>query len=246
MEKERPPILPDDKSIIGGILKVSTSIDQVQTDLLLTGARPTFYGFNLVQSVPKDTPKKALDIISPNGLRYYIYPNSDTDTSIRQKYTKNDIQQFDSVPITDSSFSVLSLPIGTLPLQGVALREQYYTGESYIGAYELMQKLGQLLGRIKRFTHALPSNLTLSQIAVANGEDYFIRLIPPYSLDNEESISNIKKTLYNELTQVDSVHNHSGQVQALDQSHLGKEYGCQIYYLDEQTDPQSQRLEKEK
>ncbi|OGD86468.1 hypothetical protein A2164_03610 [Candidatus Curtissbacteria bacterium RBG_13_35_7] len=88
----------------------------------------------------------------------------------------------------------------------------------YIGAIEIMSKLGELLAKIFMATKSLPKNCSLSKIAYIPFDPDFIRLIPPIYLKPPDKLQIIKEFLLEDLTTQDPDTKHNKQIVAFEEA----------------------------
>ena len=179
--------------------------------LSLHGAREVGLSYNL------STERSAIshDVVF-NGIRYYIYQSNAVDEAEWNVLEKAGVPLISDriIPLKGWIFA-LPIPLNTTRIDNIPLREEEFTGGGYLGAMEIMSKLGLHLAQIYRGSGKLPGTCDTGDIALVNGSPDFIRLVPPLNLKEDISIDDLAGCLLTDLRLSDPDNRHVNQIKAM-------------------------------
>lgn len=122
------------------------------------------------------------------------------------------INQVEAQP---GNIAVVKLPLGTRALDSLTYPDQEFS-TGFLGSLEVMKNIANLLARIFKTTGNLPEGLKLNSLALVEGEEVSIRLIPPLDLRPSSDWEDLKGKLLDELNLQDPNHPHQTQVEAFE------------------------------
>ncbi|GIW57641.1 MAG: hypothetical protein KatS3mg083_586 [Candidatus Dojkabacteria bacterium] len=160
----------------------------------------TDFAYNVVFNNPR-----ALDIVNvENDERYLIYLSTESDK------TSYDMLRTSKIPLLGDrqetyGLTVIRIPLHTKGLGSIVYPEQYFTGQRYLGALEIMRELGKYIGQIYNRTKHVPKTLDLKKFAIVGGETGLIRMVPPYELSSDFNELNFVSSLAQSLKECDPV-----------------------------------------
>ncbi len=190
-----------------------TLLSGTSDELFNQGWRRTDFGFNLGRQTG------ALDIIKGEERRL-IYPTTQFDTEAYQKLLLAELPVFETALVpadVPDGFNTVTIPLSARALDSMEFPDTNLQ-PGFLGSFEIMTGVAELLARIYGKTGTLPKNLRLGQLALVvdqNKKDpCIIRLIPPLHLTQKAiSIQSVSINLLKDLDNQDPMHDHQKQVE---------------------------------
>lgn len=152
-----------------------------------------------------------------DGRRFLFYPTTPADSLSYRLLADNKLPVFpvvDSPVVVPEGITTVELPPGARALDGMEFPDQE-PKPGYFGSFEMMDAIAQLLARIYKETGTLPDSLRLNKLAIEQGEENTIRLVPPLNLVPQINLAKLIKDLREDLDTQNPQYNHEGQVNHL-------------------------------
>lgn len=184
-------------------------LNSIKDQLLREGAKEIRYTYNIARG------ENSFDIFT-SGERFLVIESSQESLEIYSALSRARVPLVSNSPIHLKGWIFAhNIPMSTMPLDSRTYPEQEFTQGGHVGAMEIMQQIGTLLAEVKDVTGKLPSNFSLSSVALMNGEEDFVRLLPPIELSGESDINSLSGRILDQLDKVDPNNDHRLQVKAL-------------------------------
>lgn len=156
--------------------------------------RPVNFFLNLYPS------SHGLDVML-GKQRYLIYKTSPEEKASQDQLLSEGLPLFSPLATFGDEYFVSAIPADARCLSQMLLLDTKPADKTDIGSMEILHEAGKLLARIKNKTGQLPVGVDLSRLAfIPFQERDFIQLIPPFLLDNQESIEQIAELIHKNLS----------------------------------------------
>lgn len=169
------------------------------------------FDFNLGRYTPG-----AIDA-EKEGRRFLFYLARPTDSSSYRVLVEHGLPVFpivDSPVLVPEGITTVELPPKVRALDGMEFPDQE-PKPGYFGSFEVMDAIAQLLARIYKGTRTLPHSLRLNKLAIEQGEQNTIRLVPPLNLVPQNDLAKLIKDLKEDLDRQNPQYKHGDQVEYL-------------------------------
>ncbi|MBX4205961.1 hypothetical protein KW795_02080 [Candidatus Microgenomates bacterium] len=187
-------------------------LPDIRNSLIDHNAQEVGSGFNLIEG----NSIEGIDVLFGSG-RFLIYNSSDEDCELETLFKKNNIPllQLASLDIK-GNIRAIQIVYQTSRLDQRSFREQSPTDGSYLGAIEIMEELGRYYGAIYKATDGkFPVDCCMSRIAIINGEEHFLRIIPPLSVTKQDIVK-VSSAFSENLDLIDPENDHTSQISAFE------------------------------